>query len=120
MRPLVRPRFAVTLTLLRTSVSGQDDYGNDVRESVEVDVQGCAVWPRDSNGSGGNELTGTRDTVIVGYSAILPFGTVVKATDLVRYAGTVYDIDGEPGVWGPSPLTGNVAGVQIALRRVTG
>ena len=120
MRSLVRPRYAVTLTLLRTSVSGQDDYGNDVRESVEVDVPGCAVWPRDSNGSGGNELTGTRDTVIVGYSAVLPFGAEVKATDLVRYAGTVYDIDGEPGVWGPSPLTGNVAGVQIALRKVVG
>ena len=120
MRSLVRPRFAVTLTLLRTSVSGQDGYGNDVRESVEVDVPGCAVWPRDSNGSGGNERTGTQDMVIVGYAAILPFGTDVKATDQVRYAGTVYDVDGEPGVWGPSPLTGNVAGVQIALKRVTG
>ena len=120
MRSLVKPRHAVTLTLLQTAVAGQDDYGNDVLESIEVDVPGCMVWPRDSNGSGGNERTGTQDTVIVGYSAVLPFGTAVKATDLVRYAGTVYDIDGEPGVWGPSPLTGNVAGVQIALKRVTG
>lgn len=120
MRSIFRPAYAWTLTLLRTAVTGQDDYGNDVLGVVEVDVPGCAVWPRDSNGSGGNEITGARDTVVIGYAAILPFGTDVKATDRFRYLGNVYEVDGEPGVWGPSPLTGNVAGVQVALKRVTG
>jgi hypothetical protein len=32
----------------------------------------------------------------------------------------VWEIEGEPGVWGPSPFTGNVGGVEIALTRVTG
>jgi hypothetical protein len=112
---LVRPAFSTPVTLLSTAVTGVDEYGNDVRESTATRVDALAVWPRASD-----ELTDARDTVIVGLTAVLPFGTEVRATDRVEYDGRVWEIEGEPGAWGPSPFTGSTAGVEVALRRVEG
>jgi head-tail adaptor len=112
---LVRPAFSVPVTLLSTAVTGRDEYGNDVREATETPVDALAVWPRASD-----EQTQGRDTVIVGLTAVLPYGTEVHATDRLRFDGKVWEIEGEPGVWGPSPFTGNVAGVEVALTRVEG
>jgi hypothetical protein len=106
--------FGETVTLLRSTVTGQDGYGNDVRTETEVEVAGCAVWPR-----GSTEQTAGRATVIVGLTAVLPPGTAVAATDRMRVRGLVYAVDGEPGVW-TSPLTGTEAGTEVALTRVTG
>jgi hypothetical protein len=112
---LVRPAFSVPVVLLSTAVTGRDEYGNDVREATETPVDALAVWPRASD-----EETQGRNTVIVGMTAVLPYGTRVAATDRLRFDGKVWEIEGEPGVWGPSPFTGNVGGVEIALTRVTG
>lgn len=112
---LARPAFSTPVVLLSTVVAGQDEYGNDVVMGLEVPVNALAVWPRVSD-----ESTQGRDTVIVGVVAILPHGTRVRATDRVRWDGKTWEIDGEPGVWGPSPFTGNVGGVEVALRRVEG
>jgi hypothetical protein len=112
---LVSPAFSVPVTLLSTAVTGRDEYGNDVREATETPIDALAVWPRASD-----EETQGRATVIVGMTAVLPYGTTVHATDRLRYDDKVWEIEGEPGVWGPSPFTGNVGGVEIALRRVEG
>jgi hypothetical protein len=112
---LVRPVFSVPVVLLSTAVTGRDEYGNDVREATETPVDALAVWPRASD-----EQTQGRNTVLVGLTAVLPFGTVVRATDRLRFDGRVWEIEGEPGAWGPSPFTGDVGGVEIALTRVTG
>lgn len=115
MSTLFRPAFSVPVTLLSTAVTGRDEYGNDVREDTATDLDALAVWPRASD-----EQTQGRDTVIVGMTAVLPYGTVVRATDRLRFDGQVWEIEGEPGVWGPSPFTGNVGGVEVALTRVEG
>jgi hypothetical protein len=112
---LVRPAFSVPVTLLSTAVTGRDEYGNDVREATETPVDALAVWPRASD-----EQTQGRNTVIVGMTAVLPYGTTVHATDRLRFDGKVWEIEGEPGAWGPSPFTGDVGGVEVALTRVTG
>jgi hypothetical protein len=118
---LLRPAFRTPVVLLSTAVTGQDEYGNDVRESTRTPVGALAVWPRSAiGGSSSTEQTQARDTVIVGLTAVLPYGTAVHATDRLEYGGLVWEIEGEPGVWGPSPFTGDVAGVEVALRRVTG
>jgi hypothetical protein len=112
---LVSPAFSVPVVLLSTAVTGRDEYGNDVREATETPVDALAVWPRASD-----EQTQGRNTVLVGLTAVLPYGTTVHATDRLRFDGRVWEIEGEPGAWGPSPFTGNVAGVEVALIRVTG
>jgi head-tail adaptor len=115
VRTLFRLALSTPVTLLSTAVTGRDEYGNDVRESTETPVDAIAVWPRESD-----EVTQGRDTVFVGVNVLLPFGTTVHATDRLRYDDKVWEIDGEPGSFGPSPLTGNVACVEVKLRRVEG
>jgi hypothetical protein len=100
---VVTPAFSVPVVLLSTRVT------------TRARVAALAVWPRVSD-----EVTQGRDTVIVGVVAILPHGTPIRATDRVEWDGQVWEVEGEPGVWGPSPFTGNVGGVEVALRRVTG
>ena len=104
-----------TLTRLR----GTRDRFGDPTPGSEQDIDGCVVWPRDANASGSNEHLDGRDTVIVGYSALLPPGTDVKATDQIRWRGSVYDVIGEPGVY-TTPFSGTDPGVTISLQRVTG
>ena len=111
--------FTTTVTLIRRTASGADAYGNDTFTQTETPISGCVVWPRDGNGSGGNERTNNQDMVIVGYSVLFPPGTPVAPTDQVRYGGVVYEIDGSAGEW-HSPFTGTDPGVLVALRRVTG
>jgi hypothetical protein len=110
-----RMPFGETVTLLGRTVSGQDSDGNDVWAVAETTVEHCPVWPRTAV-----ELVQGQDLSIVGLSALLPSGLAVTATDQVRRAdGTVWEVDGEPGVW-DSSLTGTKAGVQVNLRRVVG
>lgn len=107
----------VTITLLREQVSGVDEYGNDLLTAVELDVPGCALWPVDSNGSGGNERNFAADIVPSGYTVLCPTGTVVQATDRVRLPDdpTTWDVVGRPAEW-QSPFTGSRSGVQITLQ----
>lgn len=110
-----RAVFGETLILLARTVSGQDSDGNDVWVTVETVVKRCAIWPRTSL-----ELVQGQDLSIVGLSALLPSGLAVRATDQIRRAdGTVWEVDGEPGVW-DSSLTGSKAGIQVNLKRVSG
>lgn len=112
---LFKLAFTVPVTLLSTAVTGRDDYGNDVREATETPLRALAVWPRESD-----EETQGRNMVTVGLNMLLEFGTPVKATDRLRYDDKVWEIEGEPGPFGPSPMTGHVACVAVALTRVEG
>lgn len=108
-----------TVTLVRPP--GRDQYGDPLPGTgTETDYHSCAVWPRDGNAAGGNENTDFRNTVIIGLMVLVPPGADVEPTDRMRVRGVLYEVDGEPGVWGPSPLTGTEAGVQVALKRVEG
>jgi hypothetical protein len=104
-----------TVTFLRPGPPTRDAHGNNVPgPDVPTPVAGCAVYPRTSS-----ENTDRRDQVVIGLTAVMPYGTDVRATDRVKVDGVIYEIDGEPGVH-ESPLTGAQMGVEVALTRVTG
>lgn len=109
--------FGEILTLLRPPP--KDRNGDPTAPPTSTVLANCPVWPRDSNGSVGNETTFAQDTVIVGYTVLLPPGTDVLATDQVSWRAQVYEIEGEPGIY-RSPLTGTTPGITVAIRRVTG
>jgi len=111
--------FTQQVTLVTRTVSGQDAYGNDVFTETSTVVDGCVVWPRDGNGTSGNEQVQGKDMVIVGLSLLLPAGTVVTATDRIVVNGLSYEVTGEPGHFS-SPFTGLDPGVLVGLTRVTG
>ena len=112
---------AGTVTLHQRTVSGQNASGQDVYTSTDVDVAGCAWWPRLGRGiTGGaeNAIDGG-DRVVNGLTLLMPAGTVVNAVDRVTVAGLLYEVDGDSNAWN-SPLTGLDLGVQVALVRHTG
>lgn len=107
--------FAVTVTLVTTTVTGRDDYGKDILATVETPSPGWVVWPATQ----GSEATQGQDIITDTVVALAPPGTVVKATDQVKVFGRTYEVQGNPWSW-QSPLTGTTPGVQVDLKAVTG
>lgn len=104
-----------TVTIVRPSQATRDEYGNDVAGApVEILVVGCAVAP-----SGAGEDVQARDQVSSALTVWMPAGTQVNATDKVRVAGVLYDVDGTSRSW-TSAFTGLTAPVEVSLTRVRG
>lgn len=109
-----------TVTIVRPGPPTEDEYGNDVPgPPTEIPVLGCGVAPRDGTGSGANERTDARDTVITGLTLYAPYGTDIRATDKVRVGGDLYEVEGQAGSF-RSPFTASTGPVVVALELVTG
>ena len=105
-----------TVTIVRGSTDGYDEYGDPSSGSVSrTVVRGCAVAPRSSSEP---DARGRRG-VVVGLTLFAPHGTDIRFTDTVEVDGTAYEVEGEPGVW-VSPFTGWSPGVEVALSRAGG
>ncbi len=105
------------VTVLRPIQTVKDAYGNDVpdrRNVVYIDLRGCAVHPD----PGAETLPSGRDVVMMGWRVHAPGAADVRATDQVRFAGVVYEVDGEPRVW-PAPW-GGVHHTEFRLKAVLG
>ena len=100
-----------TVTIVRSA--GKDPLGDPLPGDTETTVSGCFVQPRSSG-----ELTDMRDTVITGLVVFLPTGTVITATDRIRWDGVLYAVDGEPAAW--DEISGKQHHLEVALRRVEG
>ena len=82
---------------LRSTGTATDDYGNDIGEwdaPAEVTITGCSVQP-----GGGSEVYDNREAITTLYTVWAPITADVVDTDRVRFAGTVYAIDGAIEVW---------------------
>jgi hypothetical protein len=100
----------------------RDAYGQPVDGAEETyhTIDNVAIAPRQSD-----ELHGEgRAGVIVGLTAYVPAGGDLLRTDDVIIppeepnAGR-YLVEGEPGTW-KSPYSGQVRGLEVALRRAEG
>lgn len=92
-----------------------DAYGVLQYDTVDAEVEGCAVWPFSSSETLQNqERTNTQ------YSAALPAGTEVDAVDYVTWRGLDYELNGEPDRYHRNPITGSVGPVVINMLRVEG
>lgn len=100
-----------TLTLVRQA---RGKHGDPAGAATEIQIPGCIVWPRTST-----ETTDAQDTVITGYSALLPPGSDVTSTDRLRWRGLLFDVVGEPGIY-TTPFSGTDPGLEVSMRRVTG
>lgn len=106
-----------TVTRLRAGTS-PDRYGGteaDWTTPDELDIDGCAVAPRDAE----EDNTNGRQAVIAGFNIYAPAGADVLPTDRLTVRGEVHEVHGEPGVW-TSPFDDVTAGVEIRTRRVDG
>lgn len=78
-----------TVTVVRSAKV--DRLDDDATPATEHEITGCAVIPRAS-------FERERGWVTVeGWQVIAPYGADVTADDLVRFDGTLWSVDGEPG-----------------------
>jgi hypothetical protein len=104
----------VTVTLVRRSVSGQDEFGNDVYTETTEDVQPCSI----QQGSSRENLSFT-DQVITGVIVFIPYGTDLTYLDAIIYNGVKFEVAGDPDVW-VSPWSGNTAPIRVYANVVKG
>lgn len=105
--------FPEPMTILTSSVAGEDSDGNDIRTETSVATSG-AFAP-----AGSSELIQGQDTVIDQPTVYLTPGAPVPApTDRLQVRGTTYDVDGKPQVF-HNPFTGDEPGAVIRLLEVT-
>lgn len=108
-----------TVTIL-TGTAAADPYSGEAGDlnwddPAEQDVEGCGVQPRTSV----EPSQDARTAVIVGLTVFMPAGTVIGPHNRLRVRGDDYEVEGEPGEW-ISPFTGWAAGVEVAVKRVSG
>lgn len=108
------PGFGETVTIVRVSGGGQDDWGDPI-EATESrsDVEGCAVAPLKQ----GEDASPDGAVVLDGFTVYMPFGTDVRASDTVVVRGLEYHVDGVPGVWSSPYSVGYPRGVEVVVRR---
>jgi hypothetical protein len=103
-----------TVTRLRAGAT-VDRYGNTVPDwtmPAELEISGCSVQP----GPPRPEDLIDRDSVTTLYTIWAPAGADVSEQDRIRYAGTVYAVDGTIQRWDFPPLDHLV----VALKNVEG
>lgn len=74
-----------------------DEYHNTVIDwdtPTAATITGCSVQP-----GGGFQVDDAREAITTLYIVWAPEGSDVLDTDRIRYAGTVYDIDGSVERW---------------------
>lgn len=95
------------VTLVRRTVTGTDDFNNDIYSSTTEEAGPCSVQPSTSR-----ESLGFAEQLITGIVVFLPYGTNVNYLDAVIVDGVQYEINGAPDTWA-SPFTGSVAPIRI-------
>ncbi len=112
-----------TVTLLRRTVVGVDEVGNDRYATEEIAVAGCTVRMAASEdnvrrgGSAEEPKFGKRVTTTL--TLIMPPGTVVTAVDRLRIRGLLYEVQGAPVVL-DDDMADLAGAVEVKAQRVTG
>jgi hypothetical protein len=98
-----------TETVVRIRPPARDPFGDPGNGGgPDLEIGGCLFAP---GGSAENNIAANQvDTDATVYC---PPGTTIAATDRIRARGVLYQVVGDPQVWGSS-------GIAVQLRRVTG
>lgn len=107
---------ADTITVLDAPLVAADRYGKQVRDwahGTSTVVEWCSLQPYAAS-----EDTADREFANSHMRLFAPPGTAITAVSRVRYDGTTYEVDGEPGHW--RDLDGRPSHVEAVLKRLTG
>lgn len=109
------PSFA-TQSVTRIRPGTKTSRGSTIPDwdnATSATISGCSVQPATTSLSQDGRVLGILD----GMTAYLPEGSDVQEGDRIQYGGVTYTIDGAPRVW---PTAGNLAHIQVNLRRWSG
>jgi hypothetical protein len=108
-------RAGQSVQVIERTVTGQDDYGNDVYSDVTRVIRNCAILP----GNTSEDIQGT-SSVISDVILHVPLTTDVGSFDRVILPdGNTYQITGLPRSW-QSPFTGSMSMIEVPLKFVSG
>jgi hypothetical protein len=96
-------------------VETEDEYHNvdiDWDDPDAATITGCSVQP-----GGGLQVNDAREAITTLYTVWAPEGADVVDTDRIRFAGTVYDIDGSIERWN---VGSSLDHLVIRLKAVSG
>jgi hypothetical protein len=108
---ILQPLGDHVVTRLRAPTT-EDAFGNPIRQwgsAAELSISDCSVQP-----VFGDEQTVGRDTVVTRWRLYAPLGTDLLASDRIRYASVVYEVDGDVESW---DFEGGY--VSVLLQKVT-
>ncbi|MCR8947162.1 hypothetical protein NW249_34305 [Streptomyces sp. OUCMDZ-4982] len=113
MSTIDNPLRRDTVTVIDRVLVGEDDRGQDVYEDVERTVPQCNVQPVSST-----EALDDRVQIVTRWRLAGPPDMQLKALSKVRWRGVLYEVDGEPGVYGS--YGGLMDHTEAFLKVVTG
>ncbi|MFJ2702977.1 hypothetical protein ACIO3R_07230 [Streptomyces sp. NPDC087428] len=102
-----------TVTVITRVLVGEDERGQDVYEDQERDVDHCNMQPVSST-----EATDDRVQVVTRWRLAGPPDMGLTNMSKVRHGGVLYEVDGEPGVFGS--FGGLLDHIEASLKVVTG
>ncbi|MEU8704205.1 hypothetical protein [Streptomyces sp. NPDC048565] len=102
-----------TVTVIDRVLTGVDERGQDVYEDQERDVDRCNMQPVSST-----EATDDRVQVVTRWRLAGPSDMGLSNMSRVRFGGVLYEVDGEPGVFGS--FGGLMDHTEAFLKLVTG
>lgn len=111
---------------IRTTPAGRDPYGDPIPGTeTTTEIPGPLgferAWTAPRTSADVNDVG--RAGVIVGLTLFFRSGWDLIHTDLVQLGDDTdnrWRVDGEPGDWGPHPMTGWEPGATVALVRAEG
>ncbi|WP_309132640.1 hypothetical protein [Brevibacterium sp.] len=113
--------FGYPVTVVRVRSGGYDRLGDPLPDQ-ETPIEGGTLAP-----AGSTEDGQFRSSSIADWTFYAPTGTDVRSSDQFRlpakYAGTspgLFEVVGDPQVWGPNPFTGDDPGTVVDLKRRSG
>jgi Phage head-tail joining protein len=107
--------YGQTITILHRTVSGQDQFGNDVYKSTPETITGVAIQP----GSHTERVGSFTDEVTTSLQVFLPNSTSITYLDAIVWNGDTFEITGEPAIH-ESPFSGHVAPIRVTATIVKG
>jgi hypothetical protein len=84
-----------TITIVRKSVSGVDDFGNPTFSTTNTTLQNCGI----AFGGSDEEVMDDRDPIDTTLTLYLPYGTAIEPDDVFIVRGTKFVKASSPEVW---------------------
>lgn len=81
-----------TITVVRGPL--RDNWGDRTGTQASHDIAGCSVQPGSAV-----EQTSQGEMLVTNLTVFLPGGSDILATDWVRWAGQLWQVNGDPARW---------------------
>lgn len=102
------------VVLVRRTLDGTDERGNDVYADSRETITAVSVQPATAT-----EVIQGTEQISIDLHVFVPFDTDVDALDAIEYDGKKYEVFQPPSHW-CSDFTGTVAPIEILCKVVTG